>query len=80
MNGSALLLTPDGRLRAPWRILLFIVVLFMAVAVTITLEAFLDSAVLAAGYRPPLWQRLAYWLCWATIAAVLVYAVWEAVR
>lgn len=52
MNGSALLLTPDGRLRAPWRILLFIVVLFMAVAVTITLEAFLDSAALAAGYRP----------------------------
>ena len=34
----------------------------------------------AAGYRPPLWQRLAYWLCWATIAAVLAYAVWEAMR
>ena len=52
MNGNALLFTPDGRLRAPWRILLFIVALFIAVAVAITLEAFLDSAALAAGYRP----------------------------
>jgi uncharacterized membrane protein HdeD (DUF308 family) len=30
----------------------------------------------AADYRPPLWQRLAYWLCWAMIAAVLVYLGW----
>lgn len=52
MNGSALLFSPDGRLRAPWRILLFVVALFIAVALTITLEAFLDSAALAAGYRP----------------------------
>jgi membrane protease YdiL (CAAX protease family) len=52
LNGNALLFTPDGRLRAPWRILLFIVALFIAVAVAITLEAFLDSAALAAGYRP----------------------------
>ncbi|MDP9179212.1 MAG: CPBP family intramembrane metalloprotease, partial [Gemmatimonadota bacterium] len=49
---SALLLSPDGRLRAPWRILLFIVALFMAITVTITLEAFLDRAVHAGGYRP----------------------------
>ena len=51
-NGNALLFTTDDRLRAPWRILLFIVALFIAVALTITLEAFLDSAALAAGYRP----------------------------
>jgi membrane protease YdiL (CAAX protease family) len=52
LNGNALLYTPDNRLRAPWRILLFIVALFIAVALAITLEAFLDSAALAAGYRP----------------------------
>lgn len=52
MSGNALLLTTDGRLRAPWRILLFIVALFIAVALAITLEAFLDSAALAFGYRP----------------------------
>jgi uncharacterized protein len=51
-DGNALLFTPDDRLRAPWRILLFIVALFIAVALAITLEAFLDSAALAAGYRP----------------------------
>ena len=51
-NGSSFLFTPDDRLRAPWRILLFIVALFIAVALAITLEAALDSAALAAGYRP----------------------------
>lgn len=52
LTGNALLHTPDGRLRAPWRILLFVVALFIAVALTITLEALLDGAALAAGYRP----------------------------
>ena len=52
MDADGLLFTPDGRLRAPWRILLFLVALFIAVAVAITLEAFLHSAALAAGYRP----------------------------
>jgi membrane protease YdiL (CAAX protease family) len=52
LSADALFLMPNGRLRAPWRILLFIVALFIAVALAITLEAFLDSAALAAGYRP----------------------------
>jgi membrane protease YdiL (CAAX protease family) len=52
LNGSALLFATDGRLRAPWRILLFIVALFISVALTVTLEAFLDNAALSSGYRP----------------------------
>lgn len=52
MNVKELLFAPDGRLRPPWRILLFIVALFMCVAVAITLEAFFDSVALSAGYRP----------------------------
>lgn len=32
------------------------------------------------GYRPPGWQVAAFWFCWAAIAAILVYSVWEAAR
>lgn len=32
----------------------------------------------SAGYRPPLWQHMAYWLCWAGIGIIAVYAAVEA--
>jgi hypothetical protein len=40
----------------------------------------LRSLLASAGYRAPAWQRLGYWLCWAAIAVVLLYAIMEAVR
>jgi membrane protease YdiL (CAAX protease family) len=52
LNASALLLAPDGRLRAAWRISLFVVALFMCVAIAITLEGLADNAAFSAGYRP----------------------------
>lgn len=33
-----------------------------------------------SGYVPPSWQRAAYWLCWAAIAAISAYALVEAAR
>ena len=29
----------------------------------------------SAGYRAPVWQKAAYWLCWAAIAIIGIYAV-----
>ncbi|MEP6905719.1 MAG: hypothetical protein ABI875_06515, partial [Gemmatimonadales bacterium] len=52
MSSNALLFTPGGKLRALWRILFFVVVLFVAVAVMITLESAIDTAALGAGYKP----------------------------
>jgi len=52
LSSNALLFTPGGRLRAAWRILLFVIVLFVAVAVMITLESAIDAAALGAGYKP----------------------------
>jgi membrane protease YdiL (CAAX protease family) len=49
---SALLLTPGGRLRAAWRLVLFIVVLFVALTTAVTLETLVDGAAFRAGYRP----------------------------
>jgi len=47
-----LLFTSGAKLRAPWRILLFVVVLFVVLAVTISVEGMVDNLVLASGYRP----------------------------
>ena len=52
MNATALLLAPGGRLRAPWRLLLFVVVLFIAVTVTFGVEAAVRQTAFALGYRP----------------------------
>jgi hypothetical protein len=34
----------------------------------------------SAGYSPPLWQRLAYWLCWVIIAVIAIIWMWSLVR
>jgi membrane protease YdiL (CAAX protease family) len=47
-----LLFTSGAKLRAPWRILLFVVVLFVVLAVTISVEGMVDNLMLASGYRP----------------------------
>lgn len=52
MNASNLLFTPGGQLRAPWRILFFVAVLFTSLAITVNLEAVLERTASAAGYRP----------------------------
>jgi membrane protease YdiL (CAAX protease family) len=52
LNLRSLLFTPEGRLRAPWRLLVFIVVLFASLALSLILESAIDSAVLRSGYRP----------------------------
>ena len=31
------------------------------------------------GYAPPAWQRAAYWLCWAAVAIIVAYGLFEAV-
>ncbi len=41
-----------GRLRAPWRLLLFLAALFVALAAAISIESALSATALAAGYRP----------------------------
>ena len=52
MKIGDLLFTSGAKLRAPWRILLFVVVLFVVLAVTISVEGMVDNLVLASGYRP----------------------------
>jgi CAAX protease family protein len=52
LKAGTLLLTPGGRLRAPWRLLVFIVVLFIALAIAVSLEEMVYRLAVAAGYRP----------------------------
>jgi uncharacterized protein len=52
LNARTLLVTPEGRLRAPWRIVLFIVVLFGAVTVAFGVESAIAYAAFTFGYRP----------------------------
>jgi membrane protease YdiL (CAAX protease family) len=52
LKAGTLLLTPGGRLRAPWRLLVFIVVLFIALAIAVNLEEMVYRVAFAAGYRP----------------------------
>ena len=32
------------------------------------------------GRRPPAWELVGYWLCWAIVAAAAVALVWSALR
>ena len=34
----------------------------------------------SSGYQPPAWQVAAYWLCWASIAAITAFGLMELVR
>ena len=51
MNPSSLLLTPERRLRAPWRIVLFLIVLVGALIVAGGIEAIVDGIVAGRGYE-----------------------------
>ena len=50
MNASDFLLTTERRIRAPWRILLFIVVLFVALVLSAWLESSVDGLAARLGY------------------------------
>jgi membrane protease YdiL (CAAX protease family) len=52
LNARALLFAPGGHLRAPWRILVFVVALFVALAVAISIESMLGNLALRSGYQP----------------------------
>ena len=52
MNAEGLLFTTERRLRAPWRILLFIVVLFVTLLIAAVIELGVDNLILRAGYEP----------------------------
>ena len=52
MNATSLLLTPERKLRALWRIILFVAVLMAAFVVASSLEAFLEGLIAARGYVP----------------------------
>ena len=52
MDLTSLLVTPERRLRAPWRILLFIAVLAAALVLTSSLESTADGFAVARGYVP----------------------------
>jgi membrane protease YdiL (CAAX protease family) len=58
LNPSQLLITPERRLRAPWKIVLFIFVLFAALLLSVLLETAVDQGVSALGYnsRVSLWS------------------------
>ena len=69
MTVSALLLTPGGRLRATWRLVVFIVVLFIALTIAVTLEAMVTRIAFSSGYRPLVTE-------WSTpIAALIATAI-----
>ncbi|MEO7367608.1 MAG: hypothetical protein ABIZ36_06610, partial [Gemmatimonadaceae bacterium] len=52
MDATTLLLTPERRLRAPWRFLIFIVVLFVALLLASGLESAIEGFEAARGYVP----------------------------
>lgn len=52
MDATTLLLTPERRLRAPWRLLIFFVVLFVALILTSGLERAIEGFEVARGYVP----------------------------
>ena len=51
MNPTSLLLTPERRLRAPWRLALFILILFVTVLIGAFIEGGADWVALKAGYK-----------------------------
>ncbi len=50
ITAGSLLFTPDKRLRAPWRILVFVIVAILASVLAVTLEAVVTRAASASGY------------------------------
>jgi len=52
LNAASLLLTPERRLRAPWRIVLFLIVLFGALILSTAIEGIVDAIVASRGYEP----------------------------
>lgn len=52
MNASNILLTPERRLRAPWRLVLFLAVLVAALVVAAGIESAVDGTIDGFGYRP----------------------------
>ena len=52
MNATTLLLTPERKLRAPWRLLMFVAVLMAALVVTSGMEAATEGFEAAKGYVP----------------------------
>ena len=69
MNAGNILLTTERKLRAPWRIVLFVGILFVALILAAWLEMAVDGAASGFGYRPlvsewsgPLGTLLATWI------------------
>lgn len=52
MNAAALLFTPEHRLRAPWRLALFVIVLAATLLVAASIEAAVDMFAAGRGYTP----------------------------
>ncbi len=52
MDAASLLLTTERRIRAPWRIILFVLVFVAALIVTSSVEAFINGIVAGRGYEP----------------------------
>lgn len=52
MDPRTLLFTPGGKLRAPWRLILFVTVLFCALLLTSGIEAFAEGLAASRGYVP----------------------------
>ena len=73
MNAAALLFTPERRLRAPWRLALFIIVLAAALLVAASVETVVDGLITSRGYTPLVSE-------WAvplgTLAATAVMLKW----
>ena len=68
MNATGLLLTTEGKLRAPWKIVTFFFVLFAALVLSAWIESAVDGIVSGRGYRPlvsqwgvPLGTLIATW-------------------
>lgn len=52
MNASNFLLTTERRLRAPWRLVLFLIVLVAALVVAAGIESAVDGTISGLGYKP----------------------------
>lgn len=74
LNASKILVNTEGRLRAPWRIIIFLVVLFVSLIVSAWLEMAVDGTASGFGYHPlvsewsvPLGTLLATWIVLKTV-------------
>jgi uncharacterized protein len=60
-----ILITPEHKLRAPWRLLLFVTVVTLSLIVFSSLEYFIDGLMMARGYVPIITN-------WSTLVAILI--------